>query len=130
MTAEDEASPPAPLDVRFGMLIEWVQTSGVDHQSAIDYKFYFEWSEAKRLDNLAKHGVDFSDAAQIFDGPVMHKEDKRKPYGGERRFQALGTVDDDYYLVVYTHRETVCRIITAWRVDESGKKRYQKSLSC
>lgn len=25
----------------------------------------FEWDEAKRRSNLAKHGVDFTDAAQV-----------------------------------------------------------------
>ena len=28
----------------------------------------FEWDESKRLANVAKHGIDFSDAVQIFEG--------------------------------------------------------------
>jgi uncharacterized protein len=84
----------------------------------------FEWDEAKRLSNLAERGVDFRDAALIFEGPV--KEDARH---GEQRFRALGQVDDEYYLVAYTWRGSVLRIISAWKVDEDGKKRYEEILS-
>lgn len=38
----------------------------------------FEWNEAKRLSNLAERGVDFRDAALIFEGPVIVKEDSGK----------------------------------------------------
>ena len=33
----------------------------------------FEWDESKRRANLAKHLVDFQDAARIFDGPSLRK---------------------------------------------------------
>jgi uncharacterized DUF497 family protein len=88
----------------------------------------FEWDEEKRLSNIKEHGVDFRDAALIFEGPVITKEDTREDYG-ERRFRALGKVDNEYYIVAYTWRETSCRIISAWRVDEEGKKRYEEILS-
>jgi len=29
----------------------------------------FEWDEAKRHANIAKHGVDFLDAPEMFEGP-------------------------------------------------------------
>ncbi|MBI5714567.1 MAG: BrnT family toxin, partial [Chloroflexi bacterium] len=28
----------------------------------------FEWDEAKRLTNIKKHGIDFSDVPPMFDG--------------------------------------------------------------
>lgn len=31
----------------------------------------FEWDENKRQSNLNKHGVDFIDAAKIFNYPVL-----------------------------------------------------------
>jgi uncharacterized DUF497 family protein len=88
----------------------------------------FEWDEEKRTSNIEERGVDFRDAALIFEGPVIMKEDTRESYG-ERRFRALGKVDDDYYVVAYTWRGSTCRIISAWRVDEEGKKRYEDILS-
>jgi uncharacterized DUF497 family protein len=90
--------------------------------------FEVVWDEHKRLSNLEERGVDFRDAALIFEGPVISKEDTRGDYG-EKRFQALGKVDDEYYVVAYTWRGSTCRIISAWRVGKDGRKRYEKILS-
>lgn len=84
----------------------------------------FEWDEEKWLRNLAQHKVDFTDAALIFQNPVLEQEDNREDYG-ESRFKTLGHVDDDYFVVVYTWRGERRRIISAWKVGEDGKKRYQ-----
>ena len=35
----------------------------------------FEWDEEKRITNVKERGVDFRDAALIFVGPVVTKED-------------------------------------------------------
>ena len=87
-----------------------------------------EWDESKRLSNIEERGVDFRDAALIFEGPVLSKEDTRENYG-EQRFRALERVDNEYYVVVHTWRGSTCRIISAWKVDEDGRKRYEKILS-
>ena len=94
----------------------------------IEIKMDFDWDEAKRLSNLEERGVDFKDAALIFEGPVIAKEDTRKDYG-EQRFRALGKVDDEYYTVAYTSRGSICWIISAWKVGENGKRRYEEILS-
>jgi uncharacterized protein len=89
----------------------------------------FEWDEAKRLSNIEERGVDFRDAALISEGTGIAKEDTREDYG-EQRFRALGRVDDEYYVVVaYTRRGSAVRIISAWKVAEDGKKRYEEILS-
>lgn len=87
-----------------------------------------EWDERKRLANLKEHGVDFEEAALIFENEVIEAVDNREDYG-EIRHRALGHVDDDYYLIVYTWREKFRRIISAWRLDDEGKRRYQEILS-
>lgn len=87
-----------------------------------------EWDEGKRRQNLEDHGVDFLDAALIFENPTIESEDMRNDYG-ERRFRALGHIDDDYFIVVYTWRGGNRRIISAWKVNENGKRRYQAILS-
>jgi uncharacterized protein len=87
----------------------------------------FEWDEDKRQANIAERGVDFRLAAQIFSGPFIEQEDTRVPYG-ETRHRALGRVDDEYFFVVYTWRGRNRRIITAWRLGEDGKRRYQSIL--
>ena len=88
----------------------------------------FEWDEEKRLNNIKERGVDFRDAALIFEGPVLVQEDRRENYG-EQRFRALGMVDEECYVVAYTWRGSTCRIISAWRFDDDGRKRYEKILS-
>src|SRR5262249_5782674 len=87
-----------------------------------------EWDESKRLSNLVDHGVDFRDAALIFLGPVVEAEDTRRNYG-ERRIRSLGNVEGDYFMVVYPWRGEVRRIISAWKVNDEGKRRYQAILS-
>jgi uncharacterized DUF497 family protein len=54
----------------------------------------FEWDEEGRRRNLDEHGVDFRDAALIFENPVVEAEDSRSDYG-EIRIRALGHVDDE-----------------------------------
>lgn len=88
----------------------------------------FEWDEKKRCDNLAEHGVDFADAALIFHNPVLEAVDRRMAYG-EPRLRALGHVNDDYFLVAFTWRGENRRIISAWKVNENGKRRYQAILA-
>jgi uncharacterized DUF497 family protein len=88
----------------------------------------FEWDEAKRLSNIEERGIDFRDAALIFEGTVIAKEDTREDHG-KQRFRALGRVDDEYYVVAYTWQGSILRIISAWEVDEDGKKRYEEILS-
>ena len=87
-----------------------------------------EWDEDKRLRNIERHGVDFADAALIFDNPVIEAIDDRKYYA-KSRFRALGHVEDDHFVVVYTWRGRFRRLISAWKVDEYGKRRYQAILS-
>jgi uncharacterized DUF497 family protein len=41
----------------------------------------YEWDELKKRKNLAKHGLSFEDAEQVFSGPCVTFEDDRFPYG-------------------------------------------------
>jgi uncharacterized DUF497 family protein len=68
------------------------------------------------------------DAALIFEGIVLDAADNRKDYG-EPRFRALGRVGDEYFMVAYTWRGEVRRVISAWRVDDDGKRRYEAILT-
>lgn len=87
----------------------------------------FEWDADKRRSNIVDHGVDFRRASLIFLNPTIEADDLREDYG-ERRFRALGHVDGEFFLVAYTWRGRVRRIISAWKVGEDGKRRYQAIL--
>ena len=88
----------------------------------------FAWHENKRLSNLEDHGVDFQDAALIFLCPVIEAEDIRMAYG-EQRYRALGRVEGDYFMIAYTWRGEKRRIISAWKVNDEGKRRYEAILA-
>lgn len=87
-------------------------------------EFGFEWDEKKRQRNIAERGIDFLTAIRIFNNPVLISEDTRKDYG-EERFRALGHIDGEYYIVVYTEREANIRIISAWKAGRHERQRYQ-----
>jgi len=44
----------------------------------------FEWDEDKNRENIRKDGLDFVDAHQIFDEPMLIEVDNRADYGEER----------------------------------------------
>jgi uncharacterized protein len=88
----------------------------------------FEWDEDKRQRNIEDRGVDFRFAALIFKDLVLEAEDERDDYD-ETRYRALGHVGHEYFVVAYTWRGANRRIISAWKVDEHGKKRYEAVLA-
>ena len=84
----------------------------------------YEWDEAKRRSNLAKHGIDFTAAAQ-FDWPGAARFfDRRRPYG-EARWLALGMISGQLYALVYTMRDTRVRIISLRKANNKEIRRYE-----
>ena len=71
----------------------------------------FPWDEKKRKLNLAKHGIDFQDAAAICEGPLVTVEDTREDYG-EPRYVALGLLEGIVVSMAYAERNDKVRIIS------------------
>jgi uncharacterized DUF497 family protein len=71
----------------------------------------FEWDEAKRLQNLKDHGIDFIDAWKVFAGPTFTFEDNRFPYR-ERRFVTLGLLNGIPVSIAHTETDEVIRPIS------------------
>lgn len=89
----------------------------------------FEWDEAKRIANLRKHGIDFVDVPEVFDGDVVMVEDDRFDYG-EQRFITLGLLHGRVVVIVHTERENDCiRIVSARRATKYEQQTYFKQLS-
>jgi len=44
----------------------------------------FEWDEQKNQANIRRRGLDFADAAQVFDGPMIVNLDTRQDYEEDR----------------------------------------------
>lgn len=49
----------------------------------------FEWDEAKNLENIRKHEIDFADVPEMFDSPMLVEPDDRFDYG-EDRWSGIG----------------------------------------
>lgn len=83
----------------------------------------FEWDEVKRQTNLAKHGIDFVAAQQLFDGrPVATF---RSRYPDELRYVTTGTIAERFITVIWTYRGGAIRIISARRARDAEKRAYR-----
>jgi uncharacterized protein len=87
----------------------------------------FEWDEAKRQDNVRKHGVDFDEAMVIFEGNIIDWIDDREDYG-EERLVALGRAGLLVLRVVFTLRGKTIRLISAQKASKNDQKRYYRSF--
>lgn len=88
----------------------------------------FEWDEGKNRINIRKHGIDFSDAIDVFNHPVLTALDSREDYG-EERWVALGLMKAMMAVVVYVEcNGPVIRIISARKATKHEAKRYEQSI--
>ena len=87
----------------------------------------FEWDGRKNAVNLAKHGIDFADAARMFEGPVLERLDDREDYG-ETRIAAVGLVEGRELFIVYTVRGENRRIISARKANRHERQAYHQAL--
>jgi hypothetical protein len=96
---------------------------------ALHMEMLFEWDEAKAARNEAKHGVPFWYAARVFflDPHRLDSEDARRSYGEARRL-ALGVIDERVYVVAYTRRGEVTRIISARKANARERRRYYEAI--
>jgi len=83
----------------------------------------FDWDPDKADSNLAKHGIDFSAAIQVFDDPKVLTRAGLRGYG-EQRYQAIGMVKGSVLFVVYTMRGDTTRIISARRASRRERTIY------
>lgn len=72
----------------------------------------YEWDEAKRASNLAKHGLDFVDADLVLESE--HVRIVHSPRGSEARSQAFAYVFEvlTVLTVAFVERGERCRIVS------------------
>ena len=86
----------------------------------------FEWDDAKAAAPLEKHGLSFVAAARVFNDRGRWREESTRPEYGERRWKAVGVVDDTVIAVVFTIRDGTCRIISARRARANERAEYHR----
>jgi uncharacterized protein len=89
----------------------------------------FEWDEAKNLENIRKHEIDFADVPAIFDSEMLIELDDRFDYGEDRWF-GIGFLGFGIAVIIWTERrKDVIRIISARRANRHEQKRFEQYLS-
>jgi hypothetical protein len=78
---------------------------------------------AKRLRTLHERGLDFADAAQVFDGRSLQLEDVRRDYG-ERRFVSVGRLRGRLVVIIWTPRGEVRHVISMRKANAREEARY------
>ena len=87
----------------------------------------FEWDPAKARHNLAKHGVDFAEAATVFGDPLSQTIPDPDHSVEEQRFVTMG-MSYRQRLVVVAHNDTEerVRIISARRATRAERSQYEE----
>ena len=84
----------------------------------------FEWDDVKAKSNEAKHFVSFIFATRAFDDENrITVIDDRFDYG-EVRYITLASIEQRVYVLVYTMRGSVIRLISARKANSKEVKRY------
>lgn len=84
----------------------------------------FEWDENKRLANLEKHGIDFVDAAAVFEGGARVYS-YPSPKHEEDRWVTVGQANGRLIAVIWTERQRAVRLISARSAREEERRQYQ-----
>ena len=85
----------------------------------------YEWDEGKRLRNLAKHGIDFTAAAELAWDSVVLEPDLRRDCG-ELRLRAQGLIGGRLHILVFTRRGPRVRVISLRKASRKEKAEYEE----
>lgn len=86
----------------------------------------FDWDDTKAASNHAKHRVEFRFSTRVFlDPDIVITEDSRRDYK-EPRYNAMGMIDLRLYVVSYTIRGGVYRLISARKGNSREQKKYHQ----
>lgn len=82
----------------------------------------FEWDPAKRTANLAKHGLDLTVGAALFDGRMVYTYPS--PRAEEPRWVTIGRIEEILVALVWTDRGGTARLISLRRARNAEKSAY------
>lgn len=88
----------------------------------------FEWDENKRIANARKHGIDFMDAASIFEDEIVVIPDDRFDYD-EMRYIAFGLLNSKVIAVAFTERSEKICLISARKALKHEENHYFEQIS-
>jgi hypothetical protein len=109
-------------DVLAAWLFYSVPLEGYSQATTLNMTTY-TWDEAKRQSNLRKHGLDFADAPAVLEDDAYSIEDTSLQYS-ERRYNAVGSLQNTIVSITYTERNDEIRIISFRRATRRETRGY------
>ncbi len=89
----------------------------------------FEWDVFKNQQNIRKHGLDFYDAWEIFEGPVLPVLENRQDYG-EDRWSLIGLMGNRIVVITFTQPALeIIRVISLRKALKHERKKFEKEVS-
>lgn len=89
----------------------------------------FEWDKSKNKTNIDKRDLDFADAWQIFDAPMLVRIDNRKYYG-EKRFVGIGFLKNLVVVIVFTEpNEQMIRVVSLRKALKYEREEFEKYIT-
>lgn len=89
----------------------------------------FEWDEKKNERNIRERGIDFADAMEMFEQPMLIAPDDRTEYG-ENRSIGMGYVRGRLMVVVFTQcKPDVIRIISVRKANRREQNKFEKAIA-
>lgn len=86
----------------------------------------FDWDDAKRRQNIAKHGVDFAAIGDFDWSTAVIRPDRRRDYG-EARLTATGMIGARLHVAIYNVRHGRLRIISLRKANKREVKDYARN---
>ncbi len=86
----------------------------------------FEYDIKKSKSNLVKHGIDFEDIQELWEGEVVTVISRRKK---EIRFLSIGRIAGEYWIVIHANEGAAIRIISARRATGRERSYYDREIN-
>jgi len=89
----------------------------------------FDWDAEKNKANIRKHGIDLSDAWQLFEHELLVWHDDRYNYG-EERYIGLGILNNMMVVfMAFVEKDTdTIRVISMRKAKKHEREKYQKAI--
>jgi len=89
--------------------------------------WWIEFDDAKRVRNLAKHGLDFKDAKDAFLGPLVTFIDDRFEYG-EDRYITYAMLRGRVVVIAHTESDSRIRVISMRKANTDEQAAYKDGI--
>ena len=89
----------------------------------------FQWDQNKNNTNIKKHGIDFIDAIEMFQHPLLASIDRRINYD-EERWVGIGILKGIIAVIVYTEDDynDSIRILSVRKATKNESEKYKENF--